>query len=116
MQLGEAILLAQVSVALAPASMYETVFKGIWDSEGFGGKHRLLKAIKGRDLYQGSNNKKAKAVLLVVEHQLAGGNVNGAGAGGYSRRWEGVLSVEHIMPQVCLNASNHIEIEQLFTK
>lgn len=91
----------QVDVTLAPTSMYNMVFKNVWlNTEGFGGKQRLVNAIKGKDLYN-SNNKKAKAVLLAVEHQLASGNLNKSGAGGNSRRWEGVLSVEHIMPQVC---------------
>ena len=90
----------QVDIALQPTAMYNQVFRDVWLAEGFGGKQKLLKAVKGRDLYKGSNNKTAKAVLLAVEHQLASGNRNTAGAGGYSGHWQGVLSVEHIMPQV----------------
>lgn len=95
-------LSAQVDVILPPAEVYAQVFRGVWlSTEGFGGKQKLLQAVKGRDLYKNGNNKHAKAVLLAVEHQLATGDRLTAGAGGYSRRWEGTLSVEHIMPQVC---------------
>lgn len=87
----------QVDTSLQPADMYDRVFKGIWlNSEGLQGKQRLLKHLKGRDMYKGNNNKYAKAVLLAVEHQLATGNQDRAGAGGYSGRWEDVLSVEHL--------------------
>ena len=93
---------SQVNVTMQPTAMYDRVFRDVWlNAEGFGGKQKLLQAVKGRDLYKGSNNKHAKAVLLAVEHQLASGNRLTAGAGGYSGQWEGVLSVEHIMPQVC---------------
>ncbi|KAA6429721.1 MAG: hypothetical protein FRX49_00155 [Trebouxia sp. A1-2] len=92
--------LQQVDVILPPAEVYAQVFRGVWlSTEGFGGKQKLLQAVKGRDLYKNGNNKHAKAVLLAVEHQLATGDRLTAGAGGYSRRWEGTLSVEHIMPQ-----------------
>ena len=110
----------QVDVTLQPSKMFDQVFRDVWlNTEGFGGKQRLLKAVKGRDLYKNGNNKHAKAVLLAVEHQLASGNSIGAGAGGYSRRWEGTLSVEHIMPQVyaavpfLLNASALENLEGL---
>ncbi len=111
----------QVDVTLQPIQMYHQVFRDVWLNEGFGGKQRLLKSLKGRDLYRNGNNKTAKAVLLAVEHQLASGNRNRntsgnrnrntAGAGGYSRRWEGILSVEHIMPQVCCCAPAHLNQE-----
>ena len=90
----------QVGITQQPTVMYNQMFRDVWLAEGFGGKQKLLKAVKGRDLYRGSNNKIAKAVLLAVEHQLASGDRNTAGAGGYSGHWQGVLSIEHIMPQV----------------
>ena len=92
------------ALTASEAAVYKDFFQDVWERD-LGGKQKLLHKLKGAQVWKPNDNRTAKSILMVLEHQLAVGH-GGPGSGGHSLRWTGTFSVEHIMPQVLVGACN----------
>jgi len=97
------------SAATDSATVYTDFFRAVWEGPKYklGGKQTLMKSLNARNVYKVGNPKLAKSILIVVEHQLAVGPAT-AGSGGHSRHWDGIFSIEHIMPQVLVASPSSV--------
>ena len=83
--------------------LYAMMFRPIWEDAQLKlrGKQTLLRKLNSKQIYKEGKPQLAKSVLLVLEHAIARGQGT-SGGGGRNGKWDGKLSVEHILPQVHL--------------
>lgn len=74
-------------------------FEDVWTGNDLlpNGKVQCLHQLDMIELYRGDKRELGYVVLLAIEHQMKVGDLKNR----VQHTWDGRLSIEHILPQVC---------------